>query len=749
VGTCQLIGSLPIICCSVSSRMLRSGHMPQQGRGGRSFCLLLLTLSFGFSGVSAPATTFHLPDPPPAHAWVEITDLRSGEDPELLLFEQGASQVELGNPPAGLVLVCSGAAGSPVNCEQRFVHPEDEIPLTFSRGAAVGATCLEAGEPAAGAEVSAVPQGLRTRRLFTLPLILEGDELRRTIPTAKDGRFRLPELAPGTYHLEIHFPSGRMFHSEAFTIREPPPSRHTADPDQEPTVALLDLGRLEVQAGAAVEFFVSDFDGQPVEGALVGGGQGDRPENLVTFEGRTNGEGRAVVSGFRTDQPVRLACRKDGYAGDFSKHEVVPAIQECRLTPLVTVVGRVLDAEEEPLVGATVSVKRSRLRVASTEDGNFELDGLKPETRTLQVTAPGFAAAEVAVELVPGERRRELEPVILEPAPQVTGRVLDAETEAPIPGAEIEVTDPPGFGSVTSDADGAFVLEAASPDGLGLRVSSPGYAAVNGRVPAADLESGEEIKIELSRGGRIRVRVWDEDAGGLCAGCRVVFSGPDHGRLYTDEDGVALSEPVAPGSYVVERPYSRTLGSITFVEAGHGRTTAEVHAGEVVEVELGEPVVTQELVFEPPPPPGWMLTSQSATRSDSYRPTLDGRVELRRRPGEEVTLQLDAPGLYTPRVRVGVLPPTDGSGTERLRLPETLLAGTVVRGEEPVGESRIALVSVQDGLVWGSTRTDAEGRFTIPFAAPGTYLVQVDDRLTQTVVLGRDERRELGELQVP
>lgn len=91
----------------------------------------------------------------------------------------------------------------------------------------------------------------------------------------------------------------------------------------------------------------------------------------------------------------------------------------------------------------------------------------------------------------------------------------------------------------------------------------------------------------------------------------------------------------------------------------------------------------------------------------------------------------------------------DGSGRERVRLPETAVAGVVLRGEEPVAESRIALVSAQDGLVWGSARTDAQGRFTIPFAALGTYLVQVDNRLMQTVVLGRDQRRELGELQVP
>lgn len=729
--------------------MLKPGHMSHASRRVRPFVSLFLSAFFIVSGLPARATVFHLPDPPPADAWVEITDLRSGEASRVLVFEKGATRIEVESPPANLALVCSGAERTPVTCEQRFLRAGDEIHLAYPRGASVIGACFEGGEPAAGAEVAAVPRGLRTRRMFTLPLLLEGEGLHKQVAADKDGRFRLPELAPGTYHLEIHFPSGRMFHSDAFTVREPPPSRPRGDSAEEPAVAVLDLGRLEVQSGESVAFFVTDLDARPVEGALVGGGQGDRPENLVNFEGRTDAEGRAVVSGFQGDQPARLGCRKDGYAGDFSEHEIVPAVHECRLTPLVTVVGRVLDGEEEPLEGTTVSVEQSHMRVTTTEQGDFELVALKPGTQTLQVATPGFAAAEVTVELVPGERRRELEPVILEPALPVTGRVVDAEAEAPIPGAEIEVTDPPGLGSVTTDADGAFVLQATSPHGLGLRVSSPGYAAVNGRVPAADLESGEEVEIELSRGGRIEVRVWDEEQGGLCAGCEVWVSDSGQGPLFTNQEGLVLTAPMAPGSYVVLRPQGRMLGSMVIVEGGYGSKQVEVRANEVTEVVLGEPVAIQVVDFEPPPPVGWLLTGRSPTRSDNYRPTPDGRVELRRRPGEPLTLHLSASGLFGPTVRVGVLPPVDGSGRERVRLPETAVAGVVLRGEEPVAESRIALISAQDGLVWGSARTDAQGRFTIPFAAPGTYLVQVDNRLMQTVVLGRDQRRELGELQVP
>jgi len=710
---------------------------------------LFLAALAAFLAPRSEATTFVLSNPSPTDAWVEITDLRSGKSPKVLLFERGATEVEVETPPAGLALVCAGAAREAVTCDQRFLHPEDEIPVAFPRGAAVTGTCLEGGEPAAGAEVAAVPRNLRTRRLFTLPLFHEEKELVRTVTASEDGRFRLPKLAPGTYHLEVRFPSGRLFHSEAFTVRDPPPNRQPSDNGQKPAGAVLDLGRLEVQAGETVSFFVSDWDGQPVEGALVGGGQGERPQDMVTFEGRTDAEGRALVSGFRADQPVRLACRKDGYAGDFSKHEVVPAVYACRLTPLVTVVGRVLDSEEEPLENATVSVEQSRQRVGTTEDGDFELAGLAPENQTLRMAASGFATAEVDVELVPGERRRELEPVMLESAPRVTGRVIDVETEAPIAGAEIEVTDPLGLGTVRTDDDGAFTLEATAPDGLGLRVSSPGYAAVRGRVPAADLESGEEVEIELSRGGRIRARVWDEEEGGLCAGCRVSISGAEQGPLYTNEEGVALSDPLAPGAYTVQHPHTRILGSMVVVESGHGSKRVEVRAGEVVEVELGEPVVTQALELVPPPPPGWLLTGQSPSRHDSYRPSPDGRVELRRRPGEALTLHLSAGGLSGPDVRIGVLPPVDGGGRERLRLPETVLTGAVFRGEEPVSESRVALVSAEDGVVWGWARTDADGRFRIPHAAPGTYLVQIEERLTRTVVLGRNERRELGEVQVP
>lgn len=61
----------------------------------------------------------------------------------------------------------------------------------------------------------------------------------------------------------------------------------------------------------------------------------------------------------------------------------------------ITVKGRVVDAEGQPLIGATVSVKGSNKGVVTDLDGNFQIE--VPANATLMVSYVGFKDAEVAV----------------------------------------------------------------------------------------------------------------------------------------------------------------------------------------------------------------------------------------------------------------------------------------------------------------------------------------------------------------
>jgi len=66
-----------------------------------------------------------------------------------------------------------------------------------------------------------------------------------------------------------------------------------------------------------------------------------------------------------------------------------------------------------------------------------------------------------------------------------------------------------------------------------------------------------------------------------------------------------------------------------------------------------------------------------------------------------------------------------------------------------VAATRVEILSAEDGSVWGAARTDEAGRLALPHAAPGTYLLKVGEQIVQSVALGRDERRDLGEIRLP
>lgn len=694
------------------------------------------------------------------HLWVEVIPLRSGEEPVLVQFQNlpsgGLEGLEL-PAPAHSYLLCRGGAGRPVTCGALVV--DESLPgQVWSPGAQVAGAVYQGDRPMPGARIFVVPTGLKTRRQLTLPLYLNppGDEdarLVRHVESDKGGRFELPGIAPGEYLLEIRMPGGRLFHSQPFEIPEPPPLRPGVAP---PTV---ELGRLGPESGVAVEFLVTDLDGVPLEGALVGGGQGDGLDDWAVFEGKTDAKGEAVVSGFDPTLETRLACRAGGYLDEDRNEEAPPGFVHCQLAPLVTLSGLVVDGEEEPVPDATASVAEalhgSPDRALTGPEGSFELAGLAPGEHTLRVAAPGYRLAEVPVILEAGEGRRELPAVMLEPAGILEGRVLDAETGLPLPGARVEVREPPGFGAAVSGPDGEFILSAAAPK-LTLRMAAEGYAEERRTVVPEELT--EPLRVELSRGGRIRVRAWDEEVGGPCTGCVISVSPRprDRPRLLTDGQGEVVTGSLAPGRYSVQRPRTRMKGSVVIVQGGQGIRTVEVQAGETVTVELGERVVVHTLDLEPPPPPGWSLSTESPSRFDSHRDAPTGRVELHRIPGEPLTLTLSRPGFPATWVRLARLEPIDQARRDSLRLPRTRMSGVLVPREEVGAEPRAAAmparlewVAVADGETWATMPVPPGGAFSLPHLPPGNYWLRADDQTVHTVSLEARGERDLGEILLP
>lgn len=678
------------------------------------------------------------PAPRRTPSWLEATPLDTKDAPLLAIGEEVEQE-----PPSlrsGLWMVCAGGGGEATVCERRFVEEPQSASLEPRPGSVVVGRIRLGRAPVAMATVSVVPHGLAARRRFTVPLGLDGEveELSRAVETDERGAFRLPPLGPGDYLLEIRA-GGQLHHGEPFTL-EPVEMRSPNGPKRE-SPAVLDLGEIALAAGITVEVYVTDARGQPLSSARVGAHQGERP---TFFEADADETGRAVLTGLEPVEPLSIRCVAEGYQSRRRSFDSPPAAMSCSLPELAALSGRVLDGSEEPVEGATVTLEPGDRRARSDPDGQFSLEGLVAGDYEVRIAAGSYRSERLEVELAAGEEG-EMEPVILLPGEEVRGVVRDAVSGAPVAGASVVITDPPGGGGALSDREGEFRLTADRDEALEIEVVADGYPTTRRRVPASELTAEEPVAIELERGGRIEVVAWQRDGEGPCVGCAIgIQPSPGGGRLRTDASGRALSKILAPGRYQVILVDEVSLGSVLRVRGGHNNRHARVRPGQTVTVRFGEPRERILVRFRPPPPPGWRLEARGATWS-RFEELAGGEAVISRRPGEAVELTLLGP----PRVRVRQpqLPGKLDRDEVTLDLPGGRIQGVLAApsGGSPAG--RRLVVRRPGGEVVAVGRSGASGTFRFPFLPDGVYQLVHGSRLLRTVsVTGRSEDQGVIEL---
>ena len=64
--------------------------------------------------------------------------------------------------------------------------------------------------------------------------------------------------------------------------------------------------------------------------------------------------------------------------------------------------GKLVDDENNPLKGATITVKESSVSTISNEEGLFLLDGLNPGKQTILISYVGLTATEIKADLKAG-----------------------------------------------------------------------------------------------------------------------------------------------------------------------------------------------------------------------------------------------------------------------------------------------------------------------------------------------------------
>ena len=664
--------------------------------------------------------------------WAEVIPLANPSQSKQLSPTTTESTLVFEQLPEGPALLCAGGEQAALGCEQLNLPAAGTVAWSFQEGVAPHGVLLCGKEPCREARVALVPTDLRLMAPFQMPLgrTPEGT-FRRQISTDTEGRFSLPPLQAGTYRLDIRLDGGRNVRGEEFEISQPV---RKATESEEP--ASLDLGTMEIDLGIEVAFRVTDWAGQPIENARVGGTQGATHEVPELFESTTDSRGEAQLQGWQPQRPTQLVCHAEGFERHSARFATPPAFFDCALVPHARISGTVVDSEDQPLAGVRVETLtsdefRPRRLTSTDSEGAFALEGLTEGSFRITFAAPNHRPAELDVPLEPAEQRA-LERVALEIGEPLVGRVVDQASQEPIQGATVRIADPAGAGAAFTNEEGAFELVTDLDRRLELSVTAASYAERRlWLTPRQDNEPEEPLSIELSTGGRLEILAYEAD-GEPCIRCRFTVNPrpSSMGTLYTDGDGRLLSSTLSPGEYTIARVKQQNLGSMVVVRGGQETQKTQVEPGKTTRVVFRAPSEHLHIRFSPPPPPGWQLVARTPDGEHRAQSGPEGSFVLPWQAGEMLELAFEAPGL---RLRHSLQAPEEPRLD--LELPSTVVAGRLLQEEQAVPNQWIEWISATAAQPLGKARTDAYGSFRMPHLPPGHYTLQVDGQTIQTLAL--------------
>jgi hypothetical protein len=221
-----------------------------------------------------------------------------------------------------------------------------------------------------------------------------------------------------------------------------------------------------------------------------------------------------------------------------------------------SVFGTVVDADDHPVAGATLSILGAPWTVPDTTSdpaGAFRFVAVPREATFLAAVAAGYRAARVALPQRDDQADREVR-VHLVAAPPVEGEVRDPDGQ-PTRAAVVACGGQPSETRTVSADDGTFELPSSSI-GCSAVAQHDEYAPSE---PAAVVD-GQRLVLHLKAGGSIDGMVVDERARGIpsfSVGIET-FSGAQARsprsrgpRSFEDARGAFRWDSLAPGSYVL------------------------------------------------------------------------------------------------------------------------------------------------------------------------------------------------------
>jgi outer membrane protein OmpA-like peptidoglycan-associated protein len=364
------------------------------------------------------------------------------------------------------------------------------------------------------------------------------------LTTDGNGRFRADDFPAGKLLFMVQSPGGLLL---------PIAEEITLDADQ-----TLDIARaLQTPVPKAPDpvVVISGVVRDALSGETLSGVQ-----VAANFDrsARSDATGTFRVAGVKPGQ-VAVVASLPGYQdaridlGDLSAgmHKVDVKLRSATVGALVV---QVVDGRDgTPLVGATIAIAGAQART----DGDGKVARMNVAVGQTSVTASAdrFKTGEALADVVAGERRAlvlRLDPIT---DGRVLGRVIDAETGAPVAGAVVSLG---GF-SATSAADGSFAWDAV-PQGQG-RVDAqqaryhPGGAGV---LVQAARDNRVQISLQPITTGALVVTVRDSETGQPLADVRLSAGTVS---AASGADGVARFDPVEAGPITISAARQRYHGA--------------------------------------------------------------------------------------------------------------------------------------------------------------------------------------------
>jgi protocatechuate 3,4-dioxygenase beta subunit len=681
-------------------------------------------------------------------AGARLTARNSSRDPGLMMigrFNQGGSAstgpdgryVVRGTDPGPEVVVDAVKRGFPSarSAAMKLTAGEKKsgVNLVIPRGVSFAGSVTDGeGKPLSGVAIDAAEAegggfpGANIQRRLMIAGSRGGDD--QLVRTGSDGKFSM-RLKEGTYDVS--------FKREGFAVKNLRAQQVNAT--TKPVEVKLDLG-VEITGRVT-------RGGVPVENVNVGAMSQDG------FNSTQSGpDGTFRLADLTPGQYMLMVNKMDAFIQTMRSIAAPARDVNVELPGGGRISGHVVDKNtHQPVTAFQAGVTTSRggggmmvmmppmTRQFTSDDGSFTLENVPPGQTQLVVNAAGYTTGRLAGLTVEDGKSLDSVEVGLDTGVKLTGRVtgpdgaplsgVTVREDAMAPGGRVMRASFGGEGSIVTDPNGEYTMDALEPGEKTFFFNLAGYLAETKSVTLSSKET--RLDVQLSTGRVVTGQVVSE-AGGPVADATVAASSAAEGfgqrSVHTDAGGNFQFEGLAPGHYNftaskpgfapgVTRDFDIALGApVRVIMKSGGIITG--HVTGLTDREIGTATVQAN-------GSGGANTSAPVDGSGNYRiegaPT--GTVRVSARTGQMFGAGSKSTAVKTVQVEGGATVTADLEFKT-----DTVVRGRVTRNGRPLASAMVAFFPKAGRTqTTASTSTDGSGGYEVSGLDPAQYSVQVVD----------------------